>query len=139
MLRIFFAGLSIRDSSRYYMSVPNLLQKLMTTSARFLVSLFYIFYYAGPSFGQGHKTVLWQFEAGPSANSEVVLKFTAHVAPGWHLYSQQISENGPMPTRFSFEHGDDYIVIGQIEEKGEATNFHDDTYEMEITWYSGTV
>lgn len=44
-----------------------------------------------------------------------------------------------MPTRFLFENCDDYILMGQMEEKGEATKFKDDTYEMEITWYTGVV
>ena len=79
---------------------------------------------------------MWQFEAGSSVNSEVVLKFTANIAQGWHLYSQHLSEGGPMPTRFSFEQCDGYMLLGQLEEKGEVTKFHDDTYEMDIMWYT---
>jgi hypothetical protein len=102
--------------------------------------IIYSFLYANHGLGQGTKTVLWQFEANPSVNGEVVLKFTACVANGWHLYSQHLAENGPMPTRFSFDAGGDYVLpMNAMEEKGVATVFHDDVYGMEITWYTGTV
>lgn len=91
------------------------------------------------SFAQGNHTVYWQFESVSTVNYEVVLKLTAHVAQGWHLYSQHMNENGPMPTRVTYTVDDGYVLIGQPEEKGNAVKFYDDLYGMEIIWYSGTV
>ena len=121
------------------LGVSHLLLQTMIVVARFFVLSLHLFYFSNSSLGQGNKTVLWHTQADAIGSDQVVLKFTATIAQGWHLYSQHISEGGPMPTRFLFENCDDYILMGQMEEKGEATKFKDDTYEMEITWYTGVV
>jgi len=90
-------------------------------------------------FAQGSKTVLWQYEVVLATKDEAVLKFTAQVEEGWHLYSQHMSENGPMPTRFSFVTSKDYVLLGQPVESGKAVKFYDDVYAAEITWYSGKI
>lgn len=111
----------------------------MRSLFRLAVLAFTIFYTEDFSFAQGNKTVMWQFEAASTANREVILKFTALVMQGWHLYSQHMGESGPMPTRFSFEGSEDYILIGQPNEIGNAVRFYDEDYATEITWYTGTV
>jgi DsbC/DsbD-like thiol-disulfide interchange protein len=112
----------------------------MTASIRFaLIAFTIIFFNEEFSFGQGNKTVIWEFEVIPASNDETILKFTALIAEGWHLYSQHMSESGPMPTRFSFAASEDYLLIGKPGESGNAVKFYDDTYASEIIWYSGTV
>src|SRR5690606_6992520 len=64
---------------------------------------------------------------------------TAHLAPGWHLYSQHMKEGGPIPTAFKFSSSDEFELIGGAVEQGKAEKFHDDIYEMEIVWYSDSV
>lgn len=91
------------------------------------------------SSSQANQTVQWQFNVEHSGNGEMLLKITANIAPGWHLYSQFIAEGGPIPTKFIFENADGLDFIGTPEEKGKAFRFHDDIYEMEITWYSEKV
>jgi thiol:disulfide interchange protein DsbD len=92
-----------------------------------------------PGFGQGIQPVRWHFQSDPTTNNELVLTLNARIAPGWHLYSQFMEEGGPIPTRISFERSNDYVLAGATEEKGEAVKFRDDTYEMEITWYTAQV
>lgn len=111
----------------------------MTSRFRLVVLALIIFSTEDFGFAQGNKTVMWQFEAVSITNREAILKFTAFVSQGWHLYSQHMGENGPMPTRFSFESSEDYILIGQPNEIGNAVRFYDDDYATEIIWYSGTV
>lgn len=111
----------------------------MSTPHRLTVLVFTMLCCSHSSFGQENKTVQWLYQVDPSGKDEVVIKFTAHIAQGWHLYSQHLADGGPMPTRFSFDQHDDYILLSQPEEKGEAIKFHDDTYEMEITWYTQVV
>lgn len=91
------------------------------------------------SSSQPNQTVQWQFNVEHLGNGEMLLKITASIAPGWHLYSQFIAEGGPIPTKFAFENADGLDFIGTPEEKGKAFHFHDDIYEMEIIWYSGKV
>ncbi len=89
--------------------------------------------------GQGIQPVRWHFQWDRSANHEITVTLTAVVAPGWHVYSQFMEEGGPVPTRVSFDPSDDYAMAGKTEEKGNRLKFHDDTYEMEIVWYTAQV
>ena len=125
---------------RLYLRVTKFSFSKMTASIRsVLVAFTIIFSNAEFSFGQGRKTVIWEFEAMPTSNDEIILKFTALIANGWHLYSQHINDSGPMPTRFSFASSEDYLLIGKPSESGNAVKFYDDDYATEIIWYSGTV
>lgn len=91
------------------------------------------------SFGQGVSTVRWQFSVQHITPHESVLVLKASVLPGWHLYSQHLPEGGPAPTRIYFEAHEGYQLKDSTAEKGEAITFYDRTYEMEITWYAGSV
>lgn len=100
----------------------------------------YLIAQAGICCGQGPPSpVAWRFRAAPLSGHETTLVITANVAPGWHLYSQNMTEGGPMPTRFTFEPGYAYMLVGTTEEKGNAATFYDNTFEMNITWFSGSV
>lgn len=83
--------------------------------------------------------MIWDFDAGPVVENQTTLSFSARLAPGWHLYSQRIKEGGPIPTRFIFQPDDGYVLSGVTKERGKAEKFNDDTYEMEIIWYTGAV
>jgi thiol:disulfide interchange protein DsbD len=83
--------------------------------------------------------VQWQFKTNFVTKDEVMLVITAALYPGWHLYSQDTKEGGPMPTRFTFDQTNDFLLLGRTQEKGKSFRYHDEVYEMEITWYSGTV
>jgi DsbC/DsbD-like thiol-disulfide interchange protein len=102
-----------------------------------LLVMFFIFC-ASVSVNGQRTPVRWQVTAEPDGE-QVVLKFEALLAPGWHLYSQEIAEGGPIPTRFQFEANADIALVGVVEEEGERVTFHDDTYDMIITWYGERV
>lgn len=82
--------------------------------------------------------VSWRFSATPGNAHDAVVHITAHLAPGWHVYSQAIGGGGPVPTRFSFDRGA-YALTGPTREEGNAKTYYDEVYEMEITWYTGVV
>ena len=88
--------------------------------------------------GYGQGPVVWTFRTTPVVGNETTLLVRATMAPGWHLYSQRMPKGGPIPTRFMFDSEGDYIPVGVTEEKGPATVFYDHTYEMEVTWYTGS-
>jgi hypothetical protein len=93
----------------------------------------------GMCVGQDTATVRWQFSAQPVSPHEHLLVLKASVMPGWHLYSQHLPEGGPAPTRIYFDASEAYQLKDSTIEKGEAVTFYDRTYEMEITWYTGSV
>lgn len=89
--------------------------------------------------GQNSSTVRWQFSAETVTPHESILMLKASLMPSWHLYSQHLPEGGPAPTRISFHPDTGYQLKDSTVEKGEAVTFYDRTYDMEITWYAGSV
>lgn len=98
--------------------------------------LFLMLFVTHTAHGQG--PVIWNFHSAPVVANETTLRIKATIFPGWHLYSQRMKQGGPLPTRFTFDDGSDYIPFGVTEESGPVTVFYDDTYEMEVAWYTGT-
>ena len=111
----------------------------MKKSRSLVAIVFVLIFFSKVSYGQGTPAVNWNFKVEQLSKHEIILSTTANIAPGWHLYSQQLKEGGPQPTRFNFYLSDEYIPVGKANEKGSQTKFYDEIYEMEITWYTETV
>ncbi len=92
-----------------------------------------------PAKGQGVTTVRWESKMIFIDSDKALIDLKALVQPGWHLYSQHIGEGGPLPTRITFESDTAFALLGSTTEQGTPVQFHDDTYGMNITWYSGVV
>jgi hypothetical protein len=94
-----------------------------------------------PAFGQqgDAEPVKWEFESCQVLENEWDVIVTATLSPGWHLYSQFIEEGGPQPTCVSFEKNNAFVLVGRTEEIGNRVTFHDDIYDMDISWFSGSV
>jgi|SRR5690606_260907 len=90
-------------------------------------------------FCSAQEVITWRFTAEQLNQREAIIKLTAHLAPGWHLYSQHMKEGGPIPTTFTFNRTQDFELIGGTLEQGKAEKFNDEIYEMEIVWYSDSV
>ena len=42
--------------------------------------------------------VEWEFSQKQLSDTEIELQFKANIDEGWHLYSQHIADDGPVPT-----------------------------------------
>ncbi|MBL4938994.1 MAG: thioredoxin family protein [Lutibacter sp.] len=86
------------------------------------------------SFSQIHDPVKWTTSVEKVSDSEFDLIIQATVDEGWHLYSQNVPEDGPIPTTFIFEKTDDYELVGSTSEEEGHTIF-DAVFEMEIKYF----
>jgi thiol:disulfide interchange protein DsbD len=79
--------------------------------------------------------VKWKTAVTKISDSEYELVATASIESGWHLYSQNVPENGPIPTSFTFEGNSNYLKKGNTaEEKGNTV--YDPIFEMQITYFA---
>lgn len=67
-------------------------------------------------FAQGKQYVSWSFSQKKISADEFELSFKATIEPGWHLYSQIETPDGPLPTYFEFETSKDYKLVGKTKE-----------------------
>ncbi|MFB9057264.1 protein-disulfide reductase DsbD family protein [Mariniflexile ostreae] len=76
------------------------------------------------TFGIGQAQILdpvkWTASVEKISDTEYVLVSKASIEPGWHLYSQEVPEDGPIPTTFVYHNNpDNYKIIGKtLEEEG---------------------
>jgi hypothetical protein len=105
---------------------------------RFFLCLLLAVYVAAAVRAQVPGPVRWHFATAPINDNEAKLIFTADLEEGWHLYSQYMEEDGPLPTAFSFNPDAGYTLIGKVNEESTPVKHYDDTFMMEIAWFDRT-
>ncbi|MGO3182847.1 MAG: cytochrome c biogenesis protein CcdA [Aequorivita sp.] len=81
--------------------------------------------------------VKWSTSVKKISETEYDLVAKASIDENWHLYSQEVPEDGPLPTVFTFEENSAYKSIGEIKESKGVTE-HDPVFDMVITFFSNT-
>jgi thiol:disulfide interchange protein DsbD len=64
------------------------------------------------------------------------LQFHATIKEGWHLYSQFLVGDGPVPTTFNFNESKNYSLIGKVKEV-KAKTMYDPNFDMQISYFEG--
>jgi len=78
--------------------------------------------------------VKWSTSVTKRSDTEYELVATATIQSGWHLYSQNVPQDGPIPTKFAYEGNSNYLKKGNtVEEKGHT--IQDPIFEMQITYF----
>lgn len=72
--------------------------------------------------------VKWDMSSEALGSDEFLLTFKANIDPGWSIYSQHTSDEGPVPTSFYFDEGDHYTRLGAVEEKGKKKEGPDELF-----------
>jgi len=88
-------------------------------------------------FGQLVRPVKWNFDQKPAGNGMIELIFKASIDPGWHLYSTDLPEGGPIKTSFAFtSDSSQFQAIGGIVLKTVPTREHDKIFNMDLAFFS---
>ena len=91
------------------------------------------------SFTLGYSQILepvkWTTSVEKTSDTEYILLTKATIEKGWHLYSQDVPEGGPIPTTFTYDDSNEnFKIIGNTEEeKGETID--DPVFEMKIKFF----
>jgi len=81
--------------------------------------------------------VKWTTSVNKVSETEYDLIAKASIEPNWHLYSQVVPEDGPLPTVFTFEENSTYKTIGKLKE-GKGVTEHDPVFDLVITFFANT-
>jgi len=78
--------------------------------------------------------VKWEFESQKISDNEYELIFTAIIDEHWAVYSQFIDDGGPIPTEFTFEENETFILMdGLIESDENKVTKHDPVFDMIVS------
>jgi thiol:disulfide interchange protein DsbD len=81
--------------------------------------------------------IKWTWQAEQTGKGEYKLIFTAKIDPKWHTYSQYIGDQGPVPTKFTFDDKNkDVKLIGKTTETGgKVHEGHDPVFDMQLKYF----
>lgn len=83
---------------------------------------------------QIYNPIKWKTSVEKISDTEYELQAKASLEAGWHLYSQEVSDGGPIPTHFTFTKTPDFLLVGNVkEEKGKTIN--DPVFKMSIKFF----
>ncbi len=83
---------------------------------------------------QIYNPIKWKTSVQKISDTEYELQAKAIIENGWHLYSQNVADGGPIPTHFTFTKTSEFKIIGDVkEEKGKTIN--DPVFKMQITFF----
>ncbi len=82
--------------------------------------------------------VAWSFRAVPLGGGEHRLELTAVNEGGWHLYATVLpSDEGPVPTSFSFVPDSSHVQVGALEEPVPVEKY-DPNFAMVVRYHEDT-
>jgi thiol:disulfide interchange protein DsbD len=74
-----------------------------------------------------------QLKTGSGADAEIV--FTAKIDAGWHVYSTDLGNNGPISATFNAVKMDGVETIGKLQARGKEIKQYDKLFEMELRYF----
>ncbi len=80
--------------------------------------------------------VKWSFSFKRIDAKHVEIIADATIDDDWHLYSTDIPDGGPVPTSLNIDASDNYKTIGDIIQSPEPVGFYDETFGMELGYFS---
>lgn len=96
--------------------------------------LFLLTVYVGYSQSMAEKPVEWTTQLEKINQVDYNIVFIATIKKTWHLYSQNVPENGPLPTVFILNPNEGFNTVGlPTEEKGKTV--YEDVFEMKIKYF----
>ena len=74
-----------------------------------------------------------QLKTGKGAEAEII--FHATIDPGWHVYSTDIGENGPIEATFNVVKMEGAELVGKLTPKGNVIKKMDKMFNMELKYF----
>lgn len=93
---------------------------------------------ASCAFAQIFDPVKWKSAIKMTDATNGVVTFTATVDAGWHVYGTQLPTGGPEPTSVHWNNQGVKLVGGLTPSKA-AHKQHDETFDMDLSWWTGSV
>lgn len=84
------------------------------------------------------KPVKWSYAAKKTSKTEATLYLKATIDEGWHLYSQNMADGGPVKTSFTFAPSKAYKPVGKTTEPKAIVKF-EKSFDMNVSYFEKSV
>ncbi len=100
--------------------------------------LMIVFMISASAYAQIEAPVKWSYAAKKLNNNEAVILLRATIQDGWHIYSQNVKDGGPIKTSFTFAPSKDYTLVGKPSEPKPVTKY-EEAFKMNVSYFEKTV
>lgn len=100
--------------------------------------LMIVFMMSAGAYAQIEAPVKWSYAAKRLKNNEAVILLRATIQDGWHIYSQNVKDGGPIKTSFAFIKSPEYALVGKPSEPTPLTKY-EDAFKMDVSYFEKTV
>jgi len=90
------------------------------------------------AFAQIEAPVKWSYASKRLSNTEAVVFLRATMQRGWHIYSMNVKDGGPIKTSFTFSPSKEYSVIGKPVEPKPVTKY-EKSFSMDVSYFENSV
>lgn len=87
---------------------------------------------------QIHEPVKFKSELKTLSTGEVEILFTGTIDKGWHVYSTDLGDGGPISATFNAEKISGAEVIGKLKPVGKEISSFDKLFEMKVRYFENT-
>ena len=75
-------------------------------------------------------------KTGSGPEAEIV--FSATIDKGWHVYSTDIGQDGPIAATFNVDRMEGVETVGKLQPRGNVIKQYDEMFGMELKYFEGT-
>ena len=100
--------------------------------------LLLIIFTSNSLFAQIEHPVKWSYASKRTGKNEVEIVLKATIENGWHIYSAYQEAGGPVKTSFTFTPGNDYSLIGKVEEPQPVSKF-EPVFNVKVKYFENSV
>jgi len=90
------------------------------------------------AYAQIETPVKWSYAAKKISSSEAVIFLKATIQDGWHIYSLNLADGGPIKTSFKFSPSNTYSLVGKTAEPAPLTKY-EKAFSMNVTYFEKSV
>jgi DsbC/DsbD-like thiol-disulfide interchange protein len=90
------------------------------------------------AFAQIETPVKWSYGAKRISSTEAVVFLRATIQDGWHIYSLDVKEGGPIKTSFTFNPSKEYSLDGKASEPTPITKY-ESVFSMNVSYFEKSV
>jgi DsbC/DsbD-like thiol-disulfide interchange protein len=84
------------------------------------------------------KPVRWSYAAKKISSTETILMIKADLNDGWHIYSINQKDGGPLKTTINFTNSSDYSLMGKIIEPKPIRKF-EQVFGIDVLYFNKSV
>lgn len=90
------------------------------------------------AYAQIETPVRWAYAAKKLNSKEAVVYLKATIQPGWHIYSLNVGDGGPIATSFVFSKSKDFAPVGKTTEPKPLSKY-EESFKMNVTYFEKEV